>query len=105
MTVPVPLARLAEGWCPHPDHGRLQAHGLFAARCPTCDGTWRLWPWPEEEGALVFQVDLPDGRVTCRGALASDLARSMEPPAALIDWQVAHTHEDAAQQLARATTD
>lgn len=101
MTVPVPLARLAEGWCPHPNHGRLQP-AAGGGRCSACDGTWRLWPkWQGADDALVFQVDLPDSQVTCRGALASDLARSQETPAALIGWQVAHTHEDAAKQLAR----
>lgn len=59
MTAPVPLARLAEGWCPHPDHGRLQATAR-GSRCVACDGTWRLWPWPGEGGALVFRVTVGD---------------------------------------------
>lgn len=54
MTVPVLLARLAEGWCPHPDHGRLREN----CWCPACDAWWRTTPWLTAGGlpALICSI-------------------------------------------------
>lgn len=89
MTVPVPLARLAEGWCPHPRHGRLEPHGW----CPTCDGTWRSWgAWPE---ALAFRVDLANRYLT-RVMLPCDVGGEPPWPALAVERHVDYTHRQAA---------
>lgn len=44
--LPVEL-RLAEGWCPHPDHGHMTPAGNWG-RCDACGVLWRrddAMPW------------------------------------------------------------
>jgi hypothetical protein len=89
VTVPEPLARLAEGWCPHPDHGRLQPGG----RCPACDGAWRSWQhWPE---ALAFRVTAGPHCLT-RVMLPCDVTGKPPWPALAIGQHVNRTHQEAA---------
>ena len=84
-----PVIRLSEGWCPHPDHGRLQP----GARCPACDGTWRTWrPWPE---ALAFRVDVGGYHLT-RVMMPCDLAPW---PALAVQQHVNETRRQAAAGL------
>jgi hypothetical protein len=38
------MARLAEGWCPRPDHGRLTEEGGRQGYCVDCPGWYRTVP-------------------------------------------------------------
>jgi hypothetical protein len=55
MTEALPAeARLAEGWCPHPGHGRLERadHG---GACATCGGSWRRAQFVPGFDLLLFE--------------------------------------------------
>lgn len=59
---PAPGVRLAEGWCPHPGHGRLAAAGRWG-RCGACGGGWRFDTALAGRQILLFRVTAASGGV------------------------------------------
>lgn len=93
MTVPEPLARLSEGWCPNPRHGRLQP-GSGGGRCPACRGAWRPWLWLATGWTLAFRVDTPGGYLT--RVLPLDGMTGGAHWVGVVERHVTHAHDDAA---------
>lgn len=102
MTVPEPLARLSEGWCPNPGHGRLQADW-----CPACDAWWRTTQWPGLGVELVCSVTywavdrtLTWNQIIDPAAAAADV----RGPSATISAHVADAHKTAADAGPKAAS-
>jgi hypothetical protein len=52
-------ARLTEGWCGNPNHGRLEADGAGPPYCPACGCRWQL----QDEYRAKLVIGEPGARV------------------------------------------
>lgn len=74
--VPVWRARLTEGWCPRPDHPRLDVDrpaGQLRGWCGTCGVAWRL----SLGGGDVSAIDVLSARI--RDAAGRKLSWNVDP--------------------------
>ena len=94
---PAAVARLSEGWCPHPAHGRLAETGAGEGYCAACDAQWSQAPCGLP--ALQAMVVVGDSQAAMLVPYAA--LRSAAGQGALIDVSVRTARRDARSQPGR----